>query len=130
MSKLKKIERNRDRINIDADDVELIVRLCADDTGVVELATGSNSLAEKPGKNNWIEHTSDTGLPLYIARIAKALIRSGKSKSQAISIAISRIKVWSAGGDGVTKETQMKAAEALRAWEKLKADNKARKSKK
>jgi hypothetical protein len=86
----------------------------------------ANSLAEVPGKNNWIEKTSDDGLPDYIGRIAKALIRSGKSKSTAIAIAISRVKAWAAGGDDVNADTKAKAAAALAQWEKLKASNKGR----
>lgn len=99
----------------DAQDLELIYEL-----------SRAHSLAEKPGKNNWIEKTSDEGLPDYISRIAKALIRSGKSKSTAIAIAISRVKAWAAGGDNVDADTRAKAAEAVAAWEKLKASNKAR----
>lgn len=126
---LSKIERiySEKRITLDSSDVELIAELCNVSSDVVSLSK-RNSLAEVPGKNNWIEHTSDDGLPDYISRIAKALIRSGKSKSQAIAIAISRVKTLARGGDGVNKDTQAKAAEALAAWEKLKSDNKARKA--
>lgn len=95
---------------------------------MVSLATGAYSLAEKPGKNNWIEHASDYGLPLYIARIAKALIRSGHPKSRAIAIAISRVKVWAAGGGGVNADTRAKAAKAVAEWEALKAKSKAKKA--
>lgn len=102
----------------DYEDLELIFEL-----------SRANSLAEKPGKNNWIEKTSDEGLPDYISRIAKALIRGGKSKSTAIAIAISRVKAWAAGGDDVNADTKAKAAAALAAWEKLKASNKARSKK-
>jgi hypothetical protein len=102
----------------DREDLELIFEL-----------SRANSLAEKPGKNNWIEKTSDEGLPDYISRIAKALIRGGKSKSTAIAIAISRVKAWAAGGDDVNADTKAKAAAALAAWEKLKASNKARSKK-
>lgn len=94
-----------------SDDMELIV----------ELARGKDSLAEVPGKNNWIEHTSDYGLPKYIAEIAKALIRGGMSKSRAIATAISRVKRWAAGGDGVNADTRAKAAEAVAQWQQLKA---------
>lgn len=105
-------------LDTEREDLELIFEL-----------SRANSLAEKPGKNNWIEKTSDEGLPDYISRIAKALIRSGKSKSTAIAIAISRVKAWAAGGDDVDPDTRAKAAAALAAWEKLKASNKARSKK-
>lgn len=97
-----------------------------EDLELIYALSRAHSLAEKPGKNNWIEKTSDEGLPDYISRIAKALIRSGKSKSTAIAIAISRVKAWAAGGDDVNADTRAKAAAALAAWEKLKAANKAR----
>jgi hypothetical protein len=89
----------------------------------------AHSLAKVPGKNNWVEHASDDGLPDYIGRIAKAVERSGKSTSAAIAIAISRVKKWAAGGDGVDADTQAKAAKALAAWEALKAKS-GKKSKK
>lgn len=89
----------------------------------------AHSLAKVPGKNNWVEHASDEGLPDYIGRIAKAVERSGKSTSAAIAIAISRVKKWAAGGDGVDADTQAKAAKALAAWEALKAKS-GKKSKK
>ena len=103
-----------------------LVTLSASDYEMIELAKGSLSLAEKPGKNNWIEHTSDYGLPKYIAEIARALIRGGMSKSRAIATAISRVKVWAAGGDGVNADTKAKAAKAVAEWQALKAKNAAR----
>jgi hypothetical protein len=89
----------------------------------------AHSLATVPGKNNWIEKTSDEGLPDYIGRIATAIERSGKSKSVAIAMAISRVKKWAAGGDDVDADTRAKATAAVAAWEKLKASNKARSKK-
>ena len=41
--------------------------------------------------------------------------------SRAIATAISRCKVWAAGGDGVKPDTQAKAAKAIAEWEALKA---------
>lgn len=81
------------------------------------------SLDEKPG-SNWVQDSG--GLPEYICEIARAIKRSGgKSTSQAISIAVSRVKKW-ASGVGVDKDTQAKAAKALAEWEKLKAKSKAK----
>ncbi|MFA7264772.1 MAG: PE domain-containing protein [Candidatus Nanopelagicales bacterium] len=65
-------------------------------------------------------------MPAYVREIARSVEKTGKSLSQAIAIAISRIKVWAAGGDKVSKKTQAKAAKALAEWEALKAKNKAR----
>ncbi len=90
------------------------------------VAFAGCSLDEKPG-SNWVEHAGS--LPDYVCRIAKAVRKTGKTTSQAIAIAIDRVKVW-ASGKGVDKDTQAKAAKALAEWEALKAKNKARKAKK
>lgn len=65
------------------------------------------------------------GLPDYICRIAKAIKRTGKTTSQAIAIAVSRVKKW-ATGVGVDKDTQAKAAAAVAEWEKLRAKSHAK----
>ena len=80
------------------------------------------SLDEKPG-SNWVQDAG--GLPDYICRIAKAVRKTGKTTSQAISIAVSRVKVW-ATGKGVDKDTQAKAAAAVAEWEKLRAKSHAK----
>ena len=97
-----------------------------DDKDLLVLATSSASLDESP-KENWVERGG--GLPPYVRKLARAIMKTGKSKSQAIAIAISRIKKWAAGGDGVDADTKAKAAAALAKWEKLKASNKAGKLK-
>lgn len=84
-------------------------------------AGGGCSLDSSPGEN-WVERSG--GLPNYICKIAKGVMRSGKSKSSAIAIAVSRVKAWAAGGDDVDADTQAKAASAAAQWEKLKAKNK------
>lgn len=66
------------------------------------------------------------GLPEYICKVAKALIRSGMTTSRAIATSVSRIKRWAAGLDGVTKKTQAKAAAAVAEWEKKKASTHAK----
>lgn len=86
------------------------------------VAFAGCSLDEKPG-SNWVQDAG--GLPDYICRVAKAIKRSGKSTSQSIAIAVSRIKVWAAG-KGVDADTQAKAAKALAEWEKLKGKSKAK----
>lgn len=84
------------------------------------------SLESSPGDDdNWIERAGGS-LPDYICRVAKGIMRSGKSKSAAIAIAISRIKKWAAGMDDVNADTRAKAAAALAQWEKLKAKHKAK----
>jgi hypothetical protein len=80
--------------------------------------SSSASLDESP-KHNWVEDAG--GLPPYVRKLARGIMKSGKTKSQAIAIAISRIKKWAAGGDDVDADTRAKAAKALAQWEALKA---------
>lgn len=94
----------------------------SDDLGLIVEFAGC-SLDEKPG-SNWVQ--SAGGLPEYICQIARAIKRSGKSTSQAIAIAVSRVKKWAAGGDDVDADTRAKAAKALAQWEKLKAKSHAK----
>lgn len=89
------------------------------------VAFAGCSLDEKPG-SNWVQESG--GLPEYVCRVAKAIKKTGKSTSQAIAIAVSRIKTWAAG-KGVDKDTQAKAASALAEWEKLKGKSHAKKDK-
>jgi hypothetical protein len=91
---------------------------------IVSLAGGGGcSLETSPGKNdNWVESAGH--LPNYICEIAKEIKKSGKSTSSAIAIAVSRVKVWAAGGGKVDPDTKAKAAKALAQWEALKAKSK------
>lgn len=95
-----------------------------DDYETILLLAGGCSLDSSP-KKNWVER--EGGLPNYICRIARAVMRSGKSKSQAIAIAVSRVKKWATGGDDVDADTRAKAAKAVAQWEKLKSSNKSKK---
>ncbi len=96
------------------------IEIAADDQALIVAFAGC-SLDEKPG-SNWVQ--KEGGLPEYICQVDRAIKRSGKSTSQAIAIAVSRIKKWAAGV-GVDKDTQAKAAKALAQWEKKKASAKA-----
>lgn len=105
-------------MHLDNEDYDLI-RLT-----MVELATSSASLDRSPNKN-WVENAGQ--LPPYVRKLARAIEKSGHTLSSAISIAISRIKVWAAGGDDVEADTRAKAVKALAQWEALKAKNAAKK---
>ena len=85
---------------------------------------GSSASLDRSPKKNWVENSGE--LPAYVREIARSIEKTGKTLSQAIAIAISRIKAWAAGGDNVSAKTRAKAAKALAAWEALKAKNKAR----
>ena len=77
-------------------------------------------------KKNWVEEAG--GLPKYIEDIALALIRDhGYKRERAIPVAINRVRMWAAGGEGVKADTKVKAAKALAQWQALKAKNKAKK---
>lgn len=88
-------------------------------------AAGGCSLATTAEKDNWVDRAGS--LPNYICKIAKEVKKSGKSTSSAIAIAVSRVKKWAAGGDGVEPDTVAKAAKAVAEWEALKAKNKSKK---
>lgn len=90
---------------------------------IVNLARGGD-LDESP-KKNWVENSG--GLPAYIEEVAKAIKKSGKTTSQAIAIAISRIKKW-AVDPKTDATTKAKAVKAVAQWEALRAKNKARMS--
>lgn len=76
-------------------------------------------------RKNWVEN--EGGLPKYIEDVAIGIMKStGYPRERAIPIAISRIKRWAAGLDGVKKDTQAKAIAALAQWEKMKASAKAK----
>lgn len=85
----------------------------------------SHSSRTHPGldrspKENWVDQVG--GLPSFIERIAKHLhADEGMTISRAIATAVSRCKVWAAGGGGVKPETRAKAAKAIAEWERKKA---------
>lgn len=75
---------------------------------------------------NWVNRVG--GLPLYIRAIAQALLRSGHSESEAVSIAVGTVKRWAAGGGKVTPATRARAAKAVAEWEAKKAASHSRAS--
>lgn len=89
---------------------------------------GSRRSLDRSPRSNWVEESGD--LPGYVREIARALERErGMTLSRAIATAISRIKVWAAGGGDVDADTRAKAVAALAQWEALKAKNAARRAK-
>lgn len=82
-----------------------------------------SSLDRSP-KKNWVERAG--GLPKYIRGVARGIAKKhgGDVTSRDIAIAISRMKVWAAGGDNVSPAVQAAAAKALAEWEALKAKSK------
>ncbi|WP_158574130.1 phage minor head protein [Streptomyces triticagri] len=74
---------------------------------------------------NWIEQTGTGHLPRYIREIANALMRSGRTESQAIQIAVGRTKSWCRGGGNVKADTRAKACAAVAEWEAKRAEARA-----
>jgi len=114
--------------NLDSADTDLIVAFSAVYTSQHgEMVALSKGLLERaPGrKDNWVERAGS--LPAYVEKIANSLhTKRGMTISRAIATAISRIKVWALGGDGVDPDTVAKAQKALAQWTALKAKNKAK----
>lgn len=88
-----------------------------------ELSSASTPLG-KPGGPG-LFHDRSLQLPDYIRNIAKALMRDGHAKSQAIQIAIGTVKRWARGGGDVKPEVRAAAAKAVAEWEAAKAKAKA-----
>lgn len=113
------------RIRAKQDDLIELSFSDLDDENIVEL--GSRASLDRSPKSNWVEESGR--LPGYVREIANSLhTKRGMTISRAIATAISRIKKWSRGGDGVNPDTVAKAQKALAQWEALKAKNKARKA--
>lgn len=90
---------------------------------ILQLASSDAPLDKSP-KHNWVEDAG--GLPPYVRKLARGIMKNGHDLSSAISIAIARIKVWAAGGSNVNADTRAKAVKALAQWESAKAKNKVK----
>ena len=60
-------------------------------------------------------------LPAYVQHVALAVEKTGKTKSQAIAIAIGTIKRWARGGGNVDANTRAAATKALAEWAAMKS---------
>jgi hypothetical protein len=74
--------------------------------------------------SNWVARVG--GLPAYIQNVAKGIIKSGHSESQAIQMAIGVMKNWASGRGKVSPEVRAAAAKALAEWEAKKAASHAK----
>lgn len=93
-----------------------------DEKDYILLLASSSAPLDRSPKKNWVENAG--GLPPYVRKLARGIMKSGgHDLSSAISIAISRIKVWAAGGGKVNADTKAKAAKALAIWNKRKASS-------
>lgn len=104
-----------------------IVEALHDDVELKAISPGGrpadDSSLDRSPKQNWVEQRG--GLPRYVRMVANALVRTGKSRSTAIAIAISKMKRWAAGGDNVRPQVQAAAAKALAQWEAMKGSKSA-----
>lgn len=80
------------------------------------------------GRQNWVDKAG--GLPTYIREIAHALLRKGRTESDAIRLAVAAVRNFAAGHDGrghkVSAKVQAAAAAALAEWEAKKAGSHAK----
>lgn len=60
-------------------------------------------------------------LPAYIQNVAKGVLKTGKTRSEAIAIAIGTVRKWASGGGDVSAEVRAASAKAIAEWEALKA---------
>lgn len=74
--------------------------------------------------SNWVARVG--GLPAYIQNVAKGIMKSGKTESQAIGIAVGIMKNWASGRGKVKPEVRAAAAKALAEWEAKKAASHAK----
>lgn len=74
--------------------------------------------------SNWVARVG--GLPAYIQNVAKGIMKSGKTESQAISTAIGVMKNWASGRGHVSPEVRAAAAKALAEWEAKRAASHAK----
>lgn len=117
-------KKKGDKFVWDEGDIEILVPPKKRDE--VEKMPGRKGRLDWSPKENWVERAG--GLPRYVEDIALALIRErGMPRSRAIAVAISRVKLWAAGGGDVNADTRAKAAKAVAEWTALKAKNRAKK---
>lgn len=117
--------------DLDELDHQLITELAADPfvqwqvTSPDKVFLAGCSMAKDPAhpKKNWV--TKGGGLPDYICRVARAIHRRGIPTSQAIAIAVSRMKAWVASKH-THPSTKAKAAKGTAEWEALRARSRAR----
>jgi hypothetical protein len=74
--------------------------------------------------SNWIARVG--GLPAYIQNVAKGIMKTGKSESQAIQMAIGVIRNWASGRGKVSPEVRAAAAKALAEFEAKRAASHAK----
>src|SRR5882762_5339925 len=92
----------------------------------MSVKTPYYSSHHSPTGTQGLWHTPGLELPAYIQNVVKGIMKSGKSRQEAIPIAIGRIKVWAGGGGNVTPEVRAAAAKALAEWNALKAKAKGK----
>jgi hypothetical protein len=74
--------------------------------------------------SNWIARVG--GLPAYIQNVAKGIMKSGHSESQAIQMAIGVMRNWASGRGKVSPEVRAAAAKALAEFEAKRAASHAK----
>ena len=80
--------------------------------------TGTHGLWNQPGLQ----------LPAYIQNVVKGIMKSGKSRGEAIPIAIGRIRGWAGGQGNVSPEVRAASAKAIAEWDAERARTKGKKN--
>ena len=86
--------------------------------------------------SNWVQE--EGGLPEYICRVARSIMKGGVSRERAIPMAIGTMRRWASsgrvseggkgGGSQVDAKTRAQAIKALAQWEAMKAKRKSKRS--
>jgi hypothetical protein len=99
-------------------------KLPADDLAVLAGVALTHERVGHTEQGLW--HHKGMQLPAYIQHIANDLIQQkAMTESRAIATAVSRCKVWCAGGDNVKADTKAKACAAVAEWEALKVKSRS-----
>jgi hypothetical protein len=95
-----------------------------------DISDVESSLTAAGRRTNWVEKTG--GLPKYIKRISKHLIKKGMTESRAIAVAVNAVKKMCASGDtnlpgiqNVNAKSRAEACASVADWMRKRAQAKA-----
>lgn len=118
-------DRLRVALGSEVHDFPLGVTLTLSNTLEMSKNTGRYASSSTPLGPGDLWKTEGLELPHYIRNVARGIMRQGKSKSQAIRLAVAAVKRWARGGSDVSPEVRAAAAKALAAWQAARAKAKA-----
>ncbi len=83
------------------------------DTVDLSAKTAGYATRSTPLGSGDLWNTDGLELPHYIRNVARGIMRTGKSKSRSIAMAVAAVKRWKRGGDDVSPEVQAAATKAV-----------------